>query len=711
MSESASVKSSIAALPGRVGAALDFRYGAFVWVGILGTAITFLAGLEGLLALNERVRTTIATWRSFTHSIWATLFGWIGIKIPPSLFALLNFTLFALVLALGVRIRAKHFANNLTPEQRSGTDVKAWRMLVGFVAVIVLSLLSLVVVVFLAQRGITIGVNVVLVIWGVWSLIVMIACFLWTHRFDKRALQIFPLALIYSSAVFLVPFIKSATPSYLDSALFVSSLAAINLIFSVMMRIAPPVALRKRLSAAIGLALLVALPVLVPMGVAEYHITSGTSHMGKGQRAEALAEFRKSIAIYEYLARSDSGSADRQSLLALSYSSFGDTLLTDGQRAEATGYYRKAADIGEKTVATDPANPLHQRNLSIYLRQLGDMKVADGAHDDAIDLYRRCVQIAKRIIESNPANADAQIDLGFYNSKLGDVLAASGDYAGAVEPYKEAVKSGETLWSTDQTGAHARNLGIYYRQLGDALEWSGAGDDAVFNFREAVKIGEDMLQQGAADEMLHDDLDVYINRLANLLYKRGEYAEAALLYQKSFELREALAAAEPKTAKRATRAVEALGNLAATVAVNGDRDLALSHFKAALARSERIAEQTAGSAPATAASRARAEALNTVGWYALESADFEKALAVSESALSLQPDYALPMMNKAYALLYLGRPDDAAAIYLAEAEKPLPDVGNRVWRDVFWDGFAILRRVGRENPSFDEWQRTLQAKK
>ncbi len=711
MSESASVKSSIAALPGRIRTALDFRYGALVWFGILGTTITFLAGLEGMVALNERVRRAISAWREFMHAIWTTVFGWIGIEIPPSLFALLNFAVFAFVLAVGVRIRAQHFSSNLTPDQRRGIDVKAWRIVAGFVALIALPLLSLLAVALLQRRGLTVSLNWILLVWIAWSLVVMFISFLWTHRFDKLALQLFPLALIYSGAVFVVPFLKSITNSYLDMALVVSSLAAINLIFSVMMRIAPPVALRKRLSAAIGLALLIALPVLIPTTVAQFHTMQGTSLIGAGKRPEGLTKYKKSLEIYEFLARSDPSSTLRQSYLALAYSNFGDAVLPDGNNSEATGYYQKAADIGEKLIVAEPKNAIYQRNLSIFYRQLGDMRVAEGAHDKAIALYRRSLAMAESIFAANSINMDSQIDIGVYNSKLGDALFASGDQAGAMQPLKAAVEIGERLSHADPANTlHSRNLGIYYRQLADALYWSGSKVDAMSRYRDAMRIGEHALAQNKSDAMLLGDLDLYVNRLANGYYDAGDYAEAATLYQKSIDLREALAQAEPQNAIRQSQAIEAVSNLGITLAVKGDRDQALPQFRRALALSERVVERASQQPAGDAAGRIKADALNRLAWNALQAAEFGKALAASESAIALQPDFALPKLNRAYALLYLGRRDEARAIYATEAEEPVPQVGNRPWREIFWEGLGTLRRIGRDDPSFDDLPKLFEVK-
>ena len=175
---------------------------ALVWVGVIGTALTLLSGLEGIVVLSNGVKSAVAWWRMLTQPIWSWLFGWIGITIPKSLFILFNFATFGFALAAGVRFRAKYFAKRGAPSASAEVSVSAWRIIASFFAMAFLSLFILFVLAILQQRGQSLTLNTIAVIWIAGSLLVMTLCFLWTHRFKRYALQLFPLALVYSSFVF-----------------------------------------------------------------------------------------------------------------------------------------------------------------------------------------------------------------------------------------------------------------------------------------------------------------------------------------------------------------------------------------------------------------------------------------------------------------------------------------------------------------------------
>ena len=793
-------KSSLAARPTRAFNATS----ALVWVGVLGTALTLLSGLEGLVALSNGVRSAVAWWRMLTHSIWSWLFGWIGITIPKTLFALFNFAIFGMALAGGVRFRAKHSAKSAAAYPSADVSVGPWRVTASFLAMVFLSLLSLVVLAVLQQRGQGLTIQTIVFIWIAWSLFVMMLCFLWTHRFSKHALQLFPLALVYSSIVFLAPFLKSLNAkSYLDMALVVSSLAAINLIFSIMLAIAPPVALRKRLSGAIILAALVVLPVLGPLGLAQIYAMQAHSFLAAGQRDEALAGYQKSLSIRELLARGDPGNSDLQTDLSLFYSNFGDAFAASSQRTDATAAYKKAVTIGEQLASSDPASVLFQRNLGVYRRQLGDALAGDGKISEALPNYREAAALGEKLAQGDPENADLQTDLGVYYSKLGDALAAGDQRADAVATYRNSVTIGEKLANADPANAlHQRNLGIYHRQLGDALAgdrkisealpnyreaadlgeklvqrdsenaglqtelgvyYSKLGDalaagdqradavatyrnsvtigeklanadpanalhqrnlgiyhrqlgdalagdrkisEALPNYREAADLGEKLAQHEPDNAILQTDLDLYYNKLAATLLANGETAEAVVLQRKSVSLRDRLARGDPASIDRQTQLVEGYMRLGFVSAADGKREDALDALKAALVVSEHVASETerVEAASIGGAGRATAEALNRVAWCSLFAGNFDRALAATDRALALAPGLLLVELNRVYALLLLGRLEQARALYVANEGKQVPEASNKLWRDVFAEGSELLQKVGRVHIPTSWWR-------
>src|SRR5215471_14529482 len=62
--------------------------------------------------------------------------------------------------------------------------------------------------------------------------------------------------------------------------------------------------------------------------------------------------------------------------------------------------------------------------------------------------------------------------------------------------------------------------------------------------------------------------------------------------------------------------------------------------------------------------RKTAAAFGTLAWYALFAREFGEALGASERAHGLAPELLWIETNRAHALLFVGRTDDARALYL-----------------------------------------------
>src|SRR5262249_17989936 len=81
--------------------------------------------------------------------------------------------------------------------------------------------------------------------------------------------------------------------------------------------------------------------------------------------------------------------------------------------------------------------------------------------------------------------------------------------------------------------------------------------------------------------------------------------------------------------------------------------------------------------------------------------DFYNALDAAEQAVSLAPDRIWLQANRAHALMFLGRADEARTLYLrCRGEKNV--VGEKPWESVVLEDFAEMRKAGLGNPLMDE---------
>ena len=96
-------------------------------------------------------------------------------------------------------------------------------------------------------------------------------------------------------------------------------------------------------------------------------------------------------------------------------------------------------------------------------------------------------------------------------------------------------------------------------------------------------------------------------------------------------------------------------------------------------------------------------ALRRVSFGALRARDFSRALSAADELLVLKGDDLMVMGNRAHAFMFLGRRDEARAIYLAHKGKTVSaDAGNAAWEARVAADFAELRKAGLDDPLMTE---------
>jgi TPR repeat protein len=96
--------------------------------------------------------------------------------------------------------------------------------------------------------------------------------------------------------------------------------------------------------------------------------------------------------------------------------------------------------------------------------------------------------------------------------------------------------------------------------------------------------------------------------------------------------------------------------------------------------------------------------LSQVEWYALFAKQFTKALTVADRAHTLFPTNLLIETNRAHALMFVGREDEAKALYLAHKGELVSGAANGegaadiLWEQGVADDFAEFRKAGLTHP-------------
>jgi hypothetical protein len=105
------------------------------------------------------------------------------------------------------------------------------------------------------------------------------------------------------------------------------------------------------------------------------------------------------------------------------------------------------------------------------------------------------------------------------------------------------------------------------------------------------------------------------------------------------------------------------------------------------------------------AGEATSGAFHALAWYALFARDFNAALAAAAHALAVEPANLLFATNRAHALMFLGRENDAGAAYLEHRGKVIR--GQVTWQAAILEDFAEFERHGITHPQMKEIKKKL----
>jgi len=297
-------------------------------------------------------------------------------------------------------------------------------------------------------------------------------------------------------------------------------------------------------------------------------------------------------------------------------------------------------------------------------------------------------------------NADAMLNLAvFYENGLG----VTQDDAKAREWLEKAA-------AKDNAEAMLRLGSLYYNGHGvtpdyaKAREWyekAAAKDnaDAMIDLGVLYHNGQGVPQDDAKtrewlEKAAAKDNAKAMVRLA-VLYENGQ--GGAQDYTKAREWYEKAVAQGNASAKMV------LERLSIREAVNAGRYDEALRLEEVLAAKVETEETKSDSKPG----EQTAVALNGVIWFAIFAKDYTKALSVADRAHTLFPDNLGIETNRAHALMFIGRDEEAKTLYLAHKKEPVSGEINKLWEQVIADDFAAFRKAGLTHPMMADIEKEL----
>ena len=238
------------------------------------------------------------------------------------------------------------------------------------------------------------------------------------------------------------------------------------------------------------------------------------------------------------------------------------------------------------------------------------------------------------------------------------------------------------------------------------------GDHAssLQNYRESFAIRERLARAGPGNAQWQRDFAIGYKKLAIVYRRLGETAKAKDALDRGKAIMEAMTRLSPDNAEwkrdlawfegeiaalETSPYQEAKAEVEAAFDAGGFDKAATLQAKLAAAM-EKAEREKAGKPGAATASE-----LLALSWYRLFARDFRDALAASDRAIAIEPDRIVYATNKAHALMFLGRPRQARALYLRYKGQRVEKDG-KLWEAAVRNDFKEFEKRGLKHRQMKE---------
>ena len=425
----------------------------------------------------------------------------------------------------------------------------------------------------------------------------------------------------------------------------------------------------------------------------------GDVAVARGDLNAALAASGEARSVMEGLAGSDTGNADWQRDLSVSYDKVGGVQEAQGNLSGALKSYSDGLTIVDRLAKSDPGNAGWQRDLSVSYEKIGDVQEAQGNLSGALKSYSDSLAIRDRLAKSDPGNAGWQRDLSVSYNRVGGVQEAQGNLSGALKSYSDSLAIRDRLAKSDPGNAGwQRDLSVSYEKLGDVQEAQGDLAGALKSYSDSLAIRDRLAKSDPGNAGWQRDLSVSYEKVGDVQEAQGDLSGALKSYSDSLAISRPPGEIRPRQCGLAARSLGAYNKVGDVQEAQGNLSGALKSYSDSLAISERLAKSDPGNA---GWQRDLSVSYNKVGGVQVAQGDLAGALKSYSDSLAIRDRLAKSDPGNA------GWQRDLSVSYakLASVHRQSGDKAKA--RGFLRQGQAIMVRLTKLSPDNAIWKRDL----
>jgi tetratricopeptide (TPR) repeat protein len=274
--------------------------------------------------------------------------------------------------------------------------------------------------------------------------------------------------------------------------------------------------------------------------LSEAHGLLGGALQSQGKLSEALKSYRTSLAMVDYLVKTNPNNYaidEWKYSSSLSHEAIASILYHQGNLKGALAEYKMAHDIREHLLKAHPANASYQRSLIISHTMIGRILKAQRKPSAAAEEYRAALALAELLARNDPTNLARQYELATCHVFIGDLLIGQQNTAGAIDRYSSALAILQRLAAADpENFAWLLDIGLTHSKIGNVREVEGNLPLALESYSAGLAISERLA--GAEPESVGSQLMLATNlgAAADVYRRLGEPKRALEMLRRSHSI-------------------------------------------------------------------------------------------------------------------------------------------------------------------------------
>jgi tetratricopeptide (TPR) repeat protein len=261
-------------------------------------------------------------------------------------------------------------------------------------------------------------------------------------------------------------------------------------------------------------------------------VQGDTSQSNLGQISAAEVSIRKSIALFEAVAKANPKNVTDQLNLAMAYRrrAFTDIYERNGRQE-----IDQALAISAPLMQTDGARPEVRSERSLELQILASVEDATGERLKAIDTFRQYLDLRRGISRSNPETKGIHRSVAHATIELAYQLGRFGNRDEAMQLFDQGIAQYEALVKEGANPDTIRDLAASELRRGQVNLMRADPAAAIVDFHHARDSTARLLKLDPKNEMLQSDVCGFDHDEGRALVVSGMVSQGLVLLQRSLQ--------------------------------------------------------------------------------------------------------------------------------------------------------------------------------